>query len=258
MKTSLNQLHVIATTLVLLLASCEISEEPIFENSELPQVSASESAIKPFAYEQEIVYLQAGLESIKPTIQTELEGTFSASPKGLLALDPNTGEINLRRSETGISYTINFVSDDGLVNASQELLISGIDYRQGLFGKESLGKLVPVYNNDPTLTLPRGSFRASSELVALDPETGIIDLRQTFLNGALGKDGHGIFRIKYQLQDLSEGAINSIQVEIYHFESVESIPATLVAKVSQDKGTYRSGEEEEEDDERPPTVIIVD
>ena len=134
---------------LLLLLSCEEGiEEEIETTNQLPFDCST------FSYEEDIFYLQEGTGDYIINPVTALEGTFSSFPEDL-ELDPQTGAINISKSETGLKYLVSFVPANTSDTCQFSITISGINYLDSIHVLQSNDTLaVPVYNAANALALP--------------------------------------------------------------------------------------------------------
>ncbi|MCO4292599.1 hypothetical protein NF867_06985 [Solitalea sp. MAHUQ-68] len=199
---------------------------------------------------------------IKPVKKPAIEGKFTAKPWGLV-INENTGEININQSETGLKYTVTFTSTDQQTVLKTEFVISGMDYKDSIYVFTNNNHLAkPVFDEDENKTAPCNDSNndgnedqnqceiddpdldddgnqdepsANSQGLAISKATGQIDLKQSLENGALGNNlTNGIFKdfkIYYRLNDASDRALNSITVRVFYFDTMNDIPANLLAEL---------------------------
>ncbi|MBC7449479.1 MAG: hypothetical protein H7330_15620, partial [Hymenobacteraceae bacterium] len=112
-----------------------------------------------------------------PIVSGASGGTFSATPTGL-GISAQTGTLNLAASQPG-TYTVTYAVDDNCpASQTQSLTITtapSAAFRYPFAGKlcaGSTGQLVPTFNQGASA----GTFSVGSTGLALDPQTGIIDL----------------------------------------------------------------------------------
>jgi hypothetical protein len=216
-------------------------------------------------YGKPIAYL-GGDNKIRPINSNSIpkEGFFSAYPNSL-AIDQYTGEIDLRKSNTGVRYKIVFTDCDKHETETR-LIISGIDYESSIFSLSSTKPdeyiTKPFYNAHPTNRAYKGKFniipkgdKPTADLLGLviDPDTGHVELKATILNGALGfgdqTDAQGRrvpangaskeFKIYYELEDDSQKALNHTPFVLYFFNTREDIPKELIGKVLDRHGAFK-------------------
>jgi hypothetical protein len=204
-----------------------------------------------------VVYLNEG--SIKP-VTAPSGGYFTAEPQGL-EIDPDTGVIDLTKSETGIRYCISYnFCDLSTKPVTTELTVSGVDCVDGIFSLSTTKKLPLVYNADAGNRLPNAEFDvcpdgtsanpATSEGLAIDLATGEIDLEKTIAKGALGngnpkdrsKPINGAskeFEICYRLNDPSNKQLNRINIRLHYYEKDTRVPKYLRERLEHKKKPRR-------------------
>ncbi len=211
---------------------------------------------------------QPGNFTISPLSKPNSAGFFKSIPAGL-AIDSLTGIININQSETGLRYKIFYVAAaGGTALDSVKLVISGIDYRDGIYEiartPNAYDTAFAIYNARPDLVLPCGDDDEDGDgdlddddnqcvfdetdldddgnddipgviqdKLLVDIKKGTIDLEASFQAGIFGSSdpANGIskdFTFYYRLQDASNRALNKITVRIYHFKRRSDIPQTLL------------------------------
>lgn len=211
---------------------------------------------------------QPGNFTISPLSKPNSAGFFKSIPAGL-AIDSLTGIININQSETGLRYKIFYVAAaGGTALDSVKLVISGIDYRDGIYEiartPNAYDTAFAIYNARPELVLPCGDDDEDGDgdlddddnqcvfdetdldddgnddipgviqdKLLVDIKKGTIDLEASFQAGIFGSSdpANGIskdFTFYYRLQDASNRALNKITVRIYHFKRRSDIPQTLL------------------------------
>lgn len=223
----------------------------------IEKVTSIANSCSSFTYQDSLFFLEYPIaDSFIAPVFTQ-QGAYGAFPAGL-SINPKTGIINLYKSETGLRFLIWFVAKGSQDTCQTFLTISGINYMDSIFVlRNSAYVAPPVYNavrnkevecrhgdcefddgadddngdgfDDEPLTgqevIPQG--------IALDKLTGIIDLRQSLLNGALGVNPKpGTFKdftLNYRISDGSIKALNKIIFRLYYFKNRSQIPATLMS-----------------------------
>ena len=183
---------------------------------------------------------------------TEIDGTFSVEPPGL-DIDPKTGIFSVNGSESGIKYTVTYISNDRVTSCNASLIISGIDYLDAIVDVSSpeTSVVFPILDAQINSRPPIGFYdldgSASQQNLVIDRETGAIDLRATLqqidkteFNGD-GKEPaipsssfSRKYTIKYTFDRDDEPLISSLDVVIYWFLKEEDIPEDL-RKLLEDK-----------------------
>lgn len=198
---------------------------------------------------------------LPPVSKPNVAGYFKSIPKGL-TIDTVTGNINISQSETGIRYKIYYLSNNGMPIDSVKLVISGIDYKDGIYELAATpiayDTVFPIYNARPDLALPCGGDDDDDDSsncifdetdldndgnddipgviqskLLVDIKKGTIDAEASFRAGVFGSStpGNGIsqdFTFYYRLKDASNMTLNKITVRLYHFNKVSDIPQKLL------------------------------
>jgi hypothetical protein len=199
-------------------------------------------------------YSDGGNKVEKP--QKQKNGVYGAYPSGL-EINPKTGAIDVNKSESGLTYRVWFTPTGTKDTCSRLITISGINYRSRLYNLSQGDSLaLPFYNGagnqncpcakgqkgcefnrpaDAVKAVAQGRKRQPIE-VAMDDETGTINLRKTLRNGLFGsKPASGSmqeFRLFYRLDDNSKKALNYIDVRVHYYSNIQAVPASLLARVN--------------------------
>lgn len=224
------------------------------------------------SYGDSIIYLQnlSGDHILTPA--QSRTGVYYAYPEGL-QIDKNTGAINVSKSETGLRYKIKFRDAEG-VKYETKLLLSGVNYADHYHQLAQNDNLsVPLYNVNHTL--PQAAFdvdgSARAQGLAIDPLTGVIDLKQSVQNGFFGRtpdnDARRMVEIKYRINDASNDAVNSIKVLLYWYATMNDVSEEVKQTIASRQQLF--GKESVQDVEvstsnyqlaskpRPPCVIVI-
>lgn len=221
------------------------------ENNELESYLPLEDCVG-ISYGDTIFYVREGVD-YKVLPENMLEGTFRSLPEGL-AIDPNTGEIDINASETGLKYKI-ILENQALQKAcTYTLTIGGINYIDSPFVLDQGETLVtPTYNSSISGVTPcamedhqeechfdvkgPNGNRISDLGIAIDEQNGAIDLRQTVINEFFGQNptnGKEIdVEMYYRLPDESDGALNSISLRFFYFETMGDVPRELIEEIEE-------------------------
>ncbi|MCS5489237.1 hypothetical protein [Algoriphagus limi] len=246
------------------------------------------------SYADTIYYISATQSVlVSPQNNLEGEGTFEVSPEGL-AIDPNTGVIDVNASETGLKYKITFIPNGSTQACETFVTIGGVNYLDGIYVLDQNETLAgPVYNGVPGLPLPcpdddsdDGSDDNSCDFDVENPtgqlledlgfeisSKGVFDLLETVENGTFGSvpvNGESLdVELYYQLPDLSANALNSIPLRFFYYETVADIPQALLDDIEEKSDLInesRSGnsfnfrvlnETRPRRSPRPPFIVIV-
>jgi hypothetical protein len=195
--------------------------------------------------------------TVAPVIEpAELKGFFTAKPGGL-EIDYETGVIDINQSHTGIRYRVTFTPCTDDKPSHFDLVISGVDYVDNVFYLDDKPENLIIrpfldgdVRNDRELPatiydLPdRKQLTASYFKLAIDTNTGEIDLRKTIKNCALGvgqfslklRPANGAckdFSINYQPQ--GEKAINNTTIRLHYFNSPNDVPDFLLNRINKNR-----------------------
>lgn len=190
-----------------------------------------------FAYPDTIFYPKTSSSDYIIMPLKVQDGKYGSFPD-VMKIDRNSGAINITKSETGLKYIVWFIPKDTKDTCKKFITISGINYSDSIFtvaNKKSVS--IPVYNantQDSIVCTGGCSFGQNlvSQGVAVNQSNGIIDLKQTLLNGALGKNPkNGTFKdyvMQYKIGDKSRNALNSISFRLYYYKLKSQIPDSLI------------------------------
>lgn len=251
-------------------------KENVEENLQLtadPAAKTNISSTTPrLSYGDTIFYLknQPGDYTVQPVSRPASPGSFKANPIGL-ELDSITGQINVTQSETGLRYKIYYLDSTGKAIDSVKLVLSGIDYADGIYELQSTpaayDTAFPIYNARPELPLPcppdddddnegddddQGCVFDETDLdndgnddipgviqdkLLVDIKQGTLDLEASFHAGIFGSSNpaNGVtkdFTFYYRLNDFSNRALNKITVRIYHYKKRSDIPQWLLNELN--------------------------
>lgn len=181
-------------------------------------------------------------------------GRFGAYPRGL-DINNNTGAINVTHSESGLRYQVWYVADGSNDTCYKFITIAGINFMDSIYHLSRNQILaMPIYNATRQLGFstfstefddghddddgdgfedePLEDEEVIPQGVALNKITGIMDLKASILNGALGPVpvAPGTFKdfiLNYRINDSSAGALNSITFRLYFYNNQSQIPDSL-------------------------------
>ncbi|NVJ87292.1 MAG: hypothetical protein HWE15_13360 [Algoriphagus sp.] len=247
------------------------------------------------SYSDTIFYISA-TENIlvNPQVNLQGQGTFDAIPNGL-AIDSNTGVIDVNASETGLKYKVTFTPTGSSQICETFVTIGGVNYSDGVYVLDQNQILAgPIYNGVPGLPLPcpddddddSGSSDDSCDFDVENPtgqlledlgfeisSKGVFDLLETVENGTFGNiptNGEVLdVELFYTLPDLSANALNSIPLRFFYYETVADIPQSLLDDIEEKSeliNELRSGnwlnfrvmnETRPARAPRPPFIVIV-
>lgn len=184
-------------------------------------------------------------------------GVFSAHPEGL-AIDPETGVIDINASDTGLKYEVSFTQ--GETQCQFYLTIAGINYLDGIFVVDRGEEFIqPVLNGNQSALLPcneddddddlddddddecefdeesPGGDRLADQGLIVENATGAIDLKQTLQNNFFGSQPeNGVQKdvtLFYRLDDGSMRALNSIGLKFFYYETMQDVPQSLMDEI---------------------------
>jgi hypothetical protein len=189
---------------------------------------------------------------------------FKAIPGGL-SIDSLTGRINISKSESGLRYKIFAVNQQGLAIDSVKLVISGVDYADGIYNLDvtpvAYDTAFPIYNARPELALPCDDDDDDEQDLCVFDETdldgdgnddiagviqdkllvdikrGTIDLEASFRAGLFGSSTPANGSLKtllmyYRLGDASNKALQKVQLQIYYYRTSNDIPQLLLNELN--------------------------
>jgi hypothetical protein len=100
-----------------------------------------------FAYPDTLFFISETPDNFVDPIGVEGSGTYSVFPEGL-AIDPQTGTIDINASETGLKYQVSF--RQGETSCTFFVTIAGINYLDGIYVVDREGATIePVFNGTP-------------------------------------------------------------------------------------------------------------
>lgn len=210
---------------------------------------------------------QLTADKFAPVVSRPIETTVYKAIPGGLSIDSVTGRINISKSESGLRYKVFAVNQQGLAIDSVKLVISGIDYADGIYDlgatPDTYDTAFPIYNARPELLLPcpdddddveedqRCEFDETDldndgnddipgviqDKLLVNPKTGTIDLEASFRAGLFGSGtpANGTRKdllMYYRLADASNKALQKIQLQIHYFRTVNDIPQQLLNELN--------------------------
>jgi hypothetical protein len=223
-----------------LLISCEKSIEDPLLRKDRAGANRNTSG-KRLSYGDAIFYLgkTPNENRVQPVNKPDLQGKFVSIPGGL-SLNKKTGEIDLSKSLTGQAYKIFYVTEDNRLIDSARIVISGIDYEDGLYtiarNSKKFGKKAEAYYNDIKENPLQNSFLNAFEIVGnnrknvvINPRTGSIDLEASVEAGLFGskkpRNGASVeIKLEYKLADRSRRNKNRTELKLYYFEPGAEVP----------------------------------
>lgn len=236
-----------AATLCTIWVSCEKAiEEPtlLLKNTNAQMNIASTK----FSYGEITFFLNSdpSKNTIHPVSIPKKAGYFKAIPNGL-AIDETSGAIDLSQSLTGLAFKIFYVSNSGKLLDSTRIVVSGIDYEDGIYDLSKQREVQPFYNANKTIRITGidsdfdetdlngdgtddvdGVFKKN---LVINKKTGAIDLKKSIRNGLLGKrplsGANGNFTFYYRVKDGSKKTLNKLEVRIVYYKKRNEVPSAL-------------------------------
>lgn len=231
------------------LISCEKAiEEPQLQKNNVRTLK--NIALNTFSYGDNILYLQRSQRrnSVSPVNRPAVDGYFRAIPEGL-SIDRSTGVIDLSKSLTGLAFKVFYVSNGGKLVDSTRVVISGIDYEDGIYkiGEKNLAR--PVYNANLAASIASEDVMfdetdtdedglpdvagINARGLRVDKKTGAIDLAASVSAGIFGS-GSPVsgstrdFSFFYRIKDASNRSLNKIDVKVFYYKTIQEVPASLI------------------------------
>jgi hypothetical protein len=239
----------LAFTVCVLVASCKkgADDELLSKNTKDNNLHTSVSRL---SYGENFFYIKDNnsLNKVSPVSRPSFIGHFTSIPSGL-ALDRNTGAIDLSNSQPGQPYKIFYIDNNGYLADSVRIVISGLDYVDGIYDSEdnkpNFGKKSTAINGGDQSKPITSSF-FNSFLVSYQPsmddsedntglsinkKDGSIDLKKSKTNGLFGrKPENGAYKelvIKYRLADKSARKLNIMKIKLFFFSNESNIPQSI-------------------------------
>ncbi len=249
-------LFLIAFTISVFGISCQKGEDELL-NKPAGAIDLR-SSVSRLSYGANLFYKnEKGSKTVSPVSRSDFQGHFTSIPLGL-ALDRRSGNINLEKSKAGQPYKIFYVNEKGVLTDSVRIVISGVDYLDGVYNledkKSKFGeKSMAFYDGDATKPIPSNFFNSfivsyketeddSEDATGLNVsrKNGVIDLKKSKSSGLFGTTNprNGAYNelvIKYRLADKSGRKINTQKINFYYFKKDSDIPQALKAIISDRK-----------------------
>ncbi|MFI5152247.1 MAG: hypothetical protein ACHQET_02860 [Chitinophagales bacterium] len=176
-------------------------------------------------------------------------GKYFAWPGGL-QIDPNTGVIDVTKSTTGTRYTIGFVKKGKSDTCLTNLILAGASYMDSVYViGANQKKANPFFDANPLVPSMCGSsssggpgcqwdITGAAKLmnIAIDNNTGIIDLEKTLNDkafGAIPLNGTVIQSdFNYQLNDASNMAVQHMTIQFMYYDKKSNIPQAVLDQIN--------------------------
>jgi hypothetical protein len=175
-------------------------------------------------------------------------GHYIGFPEGI-DLDPNNGQINISKSETGLRYRITFVPDGTTDSINTAIVISGINFLDGFYKLTTADSVLkPIYNANGNSSVPGVNTGSVFDIGSgcntagcnVNTALGSINLAQTVRNGVFGStpsnnDRHE-FQLNYKINDKSSETPNTIKVKLYYFDTINDVTQECYDIISSREG----------------------
>lgn len=245
------------------------------------------------SYGDTVVFISPGQDySIAPLLSAT--GIYTASPDGL-AINSDTGVIDVNASDTGLKYKITFTPTGSNQVCETFLTIGGVNYLDGVYvlSQNQLTAL-PIYNGVPSLPLPcdedddddDDDDDSSCDFDAENPtgqvledlgfeisSKGVIDLQKTVENGTFGSTpvSGTILDVElyYKINDASALALNKIPLRFFYYNRLADVPQEILDDIEQKRDLINEGSWDKSPNfrvantvrpprkPRPPYLVIV-
>lgn len=192
------------------------------------------------------------------------KGKYVALPAGLV-IDPQTGGIDVKKSESGLVYKVGYIAAGSRDTCFSKIIIGGITYIDGvhrLYHNDTLA--VPIYNGDANsgpvcgpnalfancefdddedddngdgyLDEPPVGSGLNKMKIRVDKKTGVISLKRSILDGLFGiipTSGRSVTgTMYYRLDDCSNKDLRKIDIKITYYNKLSQVPKTLLNTVT--------------------------
>lgn len=246
------------------IAACSKETETVNDNNN--SIDTRQPQTGKFSYTDTIFYNHQLTTDKFAAVVSQPAGTvlFKSIPGGLV-IDTATGRINISKSESGIRYKVFAVNRQGIAIDSAKLVISGVDYADGIYNLDvtpvAYDTAFPIYNATPGLALPCDDDDDDEDNLCVFDETdldgdgnddisgviqdkllvdikrGTIDLEASFRAGLFGSNpANGTFKdfvMYYRLNDASGRSLQKINLRLYYYKRNADIPQSLLNELAQ-------------------------
>jgi hypothetical protein len=267
-------------------SDADTAEIPVDANTLLTRINQCTNAPD---YGDSIIYLQPvnGQYTVSPINNNGVQGTYLSWPEGL-NMNPNTGVINVSKSETGVRYLVGFVKNGTTDTCVSQLILGGATYLDSIYVISENDTLArPIFNADPNLASacdasddsdypgnngnvngnPKCSFddnspgnKANDQKLRVRTQSGIINLKKSLADGVFGPHPRNgdtkSIQILYSLNDDSKKAQQQITVKLMYYDKASNVPTTLKNEV-QTKRLSMMSYNIVNGKPRPPLLIIA-
>jgi hypothetical protein len=221
-------------------------------------------------YGDTLIYPQPtiGPDYIVYPINNPGAGRYFSWPQGMV-IDSVTGAINVTKSETGEKFDIGFVKTGSTDTCLSTVILGGASYMDSVYTlANNETKAYPYFNANPSVvTVPSGSQfditkDAYNKKINVNKGSGMIDLNNTLNGGAFGAmpfNGQTIeTTMYYNLNDLSNKAMQQITVQLMYYEKRSQISAAVLNDILLKRNNILAGNPIlKAGNPRPPLIIIT-
>lgn len=244
--------YLIMTDLTRMLLALTILAASCKKHNDNPAPPPPPVPIQTLSYGDSVFFLNPlGIEVTAAPLSRRA-GRYFGFPQGI-DIDGNTGVVNVSKSETGLRYQVYFIPDGSHDTVSTMITISGINFLDGFYKLSSVDSVAnPLYNGRSNQSIPgvnNGSIfdeggNCNTQGCDVDVANGRINLAQTVRNGVFGatpsnNDRHE-FRLDYRINDKSGKAINTLNVKLYYFDTMNDVTPEVYDIISSRQGTILS------------------
>jgi hypothetical protein len=199
---------------------------------------ADDPATTKLGYGDSVFYIGAQDYVISPN--NTKQGTYTAFPDNLM-IDNSTGNITVKmmgkagESQTGLRYKIMFQETGSTQADSTFIVLAGINYIDRIYSLSQNDTIIsPVYNADLSKQLPSGTYGISADNdLAINSTNGQINIKECIRRGLFDtpvENGEWEeLTISYKSNDGSNSVTNRIDVALYYYDNVQSIPSNVSA-----------------------------
>jgi hypothetical protein len=223
------------------------------------------------SYGDSIFYLKTNTSNIYSPLPMNKSGKYYGFPDGI-EIDENNGKIDLNSSEMGLRYRIMFVPNGTTDTISTKIVLSGINFYDGIYRLSQGDSIAPAIYNAKGLTYSPGLFGTglnnsfdegngcNSQGCSVSLINGKINLAKSLRDGAINSshDSQKEFTYYYKMDDASNKTLNKLKVKLYYYRRVSDIPQYLWTILNVDHaGTILRGVGARVAKPRPPCIVII-
>ena len=209
-------------------------------------------------------WLSSGQDYKVSPLHKSGKGQYIAEPEGLV-IDSNTGEINVTKSESGLSYKVGFIAEGSADTCFTKVITSGINYMDAIYVLGNNDTLaLPIYNGDVNnypvcgagglfntcefdddedddngnglADEPLPGLTCNGKNIKVDTKTGVISLKRSVLDGLFGllpNNGKTVdATLYYRLGDCSNMALRKIDIKFTYYSKLSDVPGALIDDIT--------------------------